>query len=162
MAIESKPSAIVKVCELILLKLKANNFSQEDIFAVHLALEEALINAIKHGNKMNPKKEVHPGGFGDVRTAGLKGADSKAQGGRPGSRVIPVDRCQRPNGPRLGVTARWALGTRLGGPFPRAGTLGSRVTALRAPRNSRMNKEKTPPVVQRARLESALPLLALF
>jgi serine/threonine-protein kinase RsbW len=58
MAVESTPSAIVEVCEWILPNLKANNFSREDIFAVHLALEEAFINAIKHGNKMNPKKEV--------------------------------------------------------------------------------------------------------
>ncbi len=56
--IESKPSATVKVCRQILPILEANNFSQEDIFAVHLALEEALINAIKHGNKMDPNKEV--------------------------------------------------------------------------------------------------------
>ncbi len=58
MAIASTPFAIAKVCEWILPKLKANNFSQEDIFAIHLALEEALINAIKHGNKMDPEKEV--------------------------------------------------------------------------------------------------------
>ena len=57
-AIESTPSAIVEVCKQILPKLEANNFSQEDIFAVHLALEEAFINAIKHGNKMDPDKEV--------------------------------------------------------------------------------------------------------
>ncbi len=56
--VESKPSAIVKVCRWILSKLKANNFSQEDIFAVHLALEEAFLNAVKHGNKLDPKKEV--------------------------------------------------------------------------------------------------------
>lgn len=58
MSIKSDPYAIIKVCKLIILQLKANHFSQEDIFAVHLALEEALINAIKHGNKMNPEKEV--------------------------------------------------------------------------------------------------------
>jgi serine/threonine-protein kinase RsbW len=58
MAVGSTPSAIVEVCKWILPKLEANNFSQEDIFAVHLALEEALINAVKHGNKMNPDKEV--------------------------------------------------------------------------------------------------------
>ncbi len=58
MAIASTPLAIAEVCKWILPKLKANNFSQEDIFAVHLAMEEALINAIKHGNKMDPKKEV--------------------------------------------------------------------------------------------------------
>jgi serine/threonine-protein kinase RsbW len=58
MAIASTPFAIAEVCEWILPKLKAHKFSEEDIFAVHLALEEALINAIKHGNKMNPDKEV--------------------------------------------------------------------------------------------------------
>ncbi len=58
MAIASTPVAIAEVCRWILPKLKANNFSQEDIFAIHLALEEALINAIKHGNKMDPAKEV--------------------------------------------------------------------------------------------------------
>jgi serine/threonine-protein kinase RsbW len=58
MAVASTPSAITEVCKGILPKLKVYDFSQEDIFAVHLALEEAFINAIKHGNKMNPKKEV--------------------------------------------------------------------------------------------------------
>lgn len=58
MAVASTHFAIAEVCEWILPKLKAHNFSQEDIFAVHLALEEALINAIKHGNKMNPDKKV--------------------------------------------------------------------------------------------------------
>ena len=57
-AIESNPSSIAEVCKQILPKLEAHSFSREDIFAVHLALEEALINAIKHGNKMDPKKEV--------------------------------------------------------------------------------------------------------
>jgi serine/threonine-protein kinase RsbW len=32
--------------------------NQDDIFAVHLALEEALLNAVKHGNKMDPTKKV--------------------------------------------------------------------------------------------------------
>ena len=58
MAVASTPFAIAEVCEWILPKLKAHNFSQEDIFAIHLSLEEALINAIKHGNKMDPDKEV--------------------------------------------------------------------------------------------------------
>ena len=56
--VESTPSAIGKVCKWILAKLEANNFSQEDIFAVHLALEEAFINAVQHGNKMEPDKKV--------------------------------------------------------------------------------------------------------
>jgi serine/threonine-protein kinase RsbW len=58
MAIASTPMAISEVCKWILPKLKAHRFSEEDIFAVHLAMEEALINAIKHGNKWDPDKEV--------------------------------------------------------------------------------------------------------
>ena len=58
MVVESKPSAIVEVCERVLLEVEANNFSQEDSFAAHLALQEAFTNAIKHGNKMDPRKQV--------------------------------------------------------------------------------------------------------
>jgi len=56
--VESVPSAIFEVCRQILSKLKENSYSKEDIFAVHLALEEAFSNAITHGNKMDPSKEV--------------------------------------------------------------------------------------------------------
>ena len=56
--VKSKPFAIVGVCEQILSKIKASGFDQDDIFAVHLALEEAFFNAVKHGNKMDPTKEV--------------------------------------------------------------------------------------------------------
>jgi serine/threonine-protein kinase RsbW len=45
-AVESKASAIVEVCKKIISELEAGDFSQEDIFAIHLALEEAFINAI--------------------------------------------------------------------------------------------------------------------
>ncbi len=33
-------------------------YSEHDIFAIKLALEEALVNAIKHGNQMDPDKRV--------------------------------------------------------------------------------------------------------
>jgi len=56
--VESVPSAIVGVCRQILFKLEDSSFNKEDIFAIHLALEEALINAVKHGNKMDPTREV--------------------------------------------------------------------------------------------------------
>ena len=58
MIVESKPSAVAGLCEPILCKLEGNGFSKEDVFAVHLALEEAFINAVKHGNKMDPSKKV--------------------------------------------------------------------------------------------------------
>ena len=56
--VESTPSAIVEVCRAILPALEGNRYDQEDVFAVHLALEEAFTNAIKHGNKMDPAKNV--------------------------------------------------------------------------------------------------------
>jgi serine/threonine-protein kinase RsbW len=58
MIVESKPSAVAGLCEPILGTLVGSGFSKEDIFAVHLALEEAFINAVKHGNKMDPRKKV--------------------------------------------------------------------------------------------------------
>ena len=56
--VESKPSAVVDVCKQILPKLEENKFDKDDIFAVHLTLEEAFLNAVKHGNKMDPAKKV--------------------------------------------------------------------------------------------------------
>ena len=56
--VDSKPSAVVEVCKQILPKLEDNNFGKDDIFAVHLTLEEAFLNAIKHGNKMDAAKKV--------------------------------------------------------------------------------------------------------
>ena len=45
-------------CREILSTLEAGGFSQDDLFAVHLALEEAFLNAVKHGNRMNADKKV--------------------------------------------------------------------------------------------------------
>ncbi|OHB77178.1 MAG: hypothetical protein A2Z25_21985 [Planctomycetes bacterium RBG_16_55_9] len=56
--VESKPSAVVEICKQIMAKLEANRFGKDDIFAVHLTLEEAFLNAVKHGNKMDPTKKV--------------------------------------------------------------------------------------------------------
>ena len=58
MVVESKSSAVVDVCKQILPKLQEYNFDKDDIFAVHLTLEEAFLNAVKHGNKMDPTKKV--------------------------------------------------------------------------------------------------------
>jgi serine/threonine-protein kinase RsbW len=38
--------------------LQAHRFGESDLFAVKLAVEEALVNAIKHGNQMDPAKCV--------------------------------------------------------------------------------------------------------
>jgi len=39
--------------------LQANRFGDSDVFAVKLAVEEALVNAIKHGNQLDPGKHFH-------------------------------------------------------------------------------------------------------
>jgi serine/threonine-protein kinase RsbW len=42
----------------ILARLRAHDWVEHDVFAVHLALEEALVNAIIHGNNLCPNKSV--------------------------------------------------------------------------------------------------------
>ena len=39
-------------------ELKACRFSEREIFGIKLALEEALVNAIKHGNRLDRNKMV--------------------------------------------------------------------------------------------------------
>jgi len=58
LVVESQPSALNRPCRQILSALDARGFTQDDIFAVHLALEEAFLNAVKHGNKMDASKKV--------------------------------------------------------------------------------------------------------
>ncbi|MEI8195586.1 MAG: ATP-binding protein, partial [Phycisphaerae bacterium] len=44
--------------EQILQSCRTNGFTDHDIFALKLALEEALVNACKHGNCMDPHKQI--------------------------------------------------------------------------------------------------------
>lgn len=39
-------------------QLRSTDFSDREIFGIRLALEEALVNAIKHGNRLDPRKKV--------------------------------------------------------------------------------------------------------
>ena len=57
-AVESRQVAFDNVCKRILAELKAHSFNEDDTFAVHLALDEAFVNAVEHGNKMDPTKKV--------------------------------------------------------------------------------------------------------
>jgi serine/threonine-protein kinase RsbW len=56
--VESRPSALTEPCRQILAALRERGFTQDDVFGVHLALEEAFLNAVKHGNNMDPAKKV--------------------------------------------------------------------------------------------------------
>jgi serine/threonine-protein kinase RsbW len=56
--IPSDTSAGQAVQERIVQRLEELQYSSRDVFGVRLALEEALVNAIKHGNQMDPTKSV--------------------------------------------------------------------------------------------------------
>lgn len=56
--VQSKASAISLPCRQILSAMEEKGFAKDDVFAVHLAVEEAFVNAVKHGNKMDPLKTV--------------------------------------------------------------------------------------------------------
>lgn len=48
-----------RVLEELLARLGAENWSSRDMFGFRLALEEAVVNAIKHGNRLDKAKRVH-------------------------------------------------------------------------------------------------------
>jgi serine/threonine-protein kinase RsbW len=47
-----------RVQEAIEQQLRSLEYSEKEIFSIRLALEEALVNAIKHGNQMDRSKQV--------------------------------------------------------------------------------------------------------
>ena len=57
-AIPSDPTEARRVQEAIEGELRSHHFDDRDIFSIKLALEEALVNAIKHGNGMDRSKSV--------------------------------------------------------------------------------------------------------
>lgn len=57
-AIPSDPDAARLVQEEIIRQLQAHQFSEKEIFGIKLALDEAIVNAIKHGNHFDRNKKV--------------------------------------------------------------------------------------------------------
>src|SRR5262249_18011259 len=57
--IPSDPAEARQVQEDIEAALKRHQFEDREIFSIKLALEEALVNAIKHGNQLDRGKRVH-------------------------------------------------------------------------------------------------------
>ncbi|MEN6385097.1 MAG: ATP-binding protein [Phycisphaerales bacterium] len=47
-----------KTCSKILCHSKQLGYSDDDIFAMHLSMEEAIVNAVKHGNRADCDKNV--------------------------------------------------------------------------------------------------------
>lgn len=57
--IPSKPDDCAKVTIVLLDQLEKTGWNNKDIFGIHMALEEAIMNAIRHGNQCCPNKDVH-------------------------------------------------------------------------------------------------------
>lgn len=58
LVISSDQAEARRVQEIIEAELKSFHYADRDIFGIKLALEEALVNAIKHGNQMDRSKRV--------------------------------------------------------------------------------------------------------
>jgi len=56
--IPSDTAAGQSVQERIIQLLESLSYDERDVFGIRLAVEEALVNAIKHGNQMDPTKTV--------------------------------------------------------------------------------------------------------
>jgi serine/threonine-protein kinase RsbW len=57
--IQSSHDIVHTLCKEILQEAQSNHFSQNDLFGIHLSIEEAMINAVRHGNNDDPNKKVH-------------------------------------------------------------------------------------------------------
>jgi len=57
--IPSEAGAGKRILDEVLAQLASHEWGQHDIFGVHLAMEEALVNAIKHGNRCDSSKSIH-------------------------------------------------------------------------------------------------------
>jgi serine/threonine-protein kinase RsbW len=54
----SEVSSGYPIVQELLARLEEANWNQHDVFGVHLAVEEALVNAIKHGNQYDASKQI--------------------------------------------------------------------------------------------------------
>ena len=57
-SLASKTEVAKDLVREVVTKLKGLNWLENDVFAVNMALEEALMNAIKHGNAGDASKKV--------------------------------------------------------------------------------------------------------
>lgn len=56
--LESRFEEVARAEEAILAAVRQRDYDDTSVFAIKLALEEGVTNAIKHGNNLNPRKRV--------------------------------------------------------------------------------------------------------
>ncbi len=54
----SKLTELLTVQDAVLNRVQAGGYSTDEVFAIRLALDEAVSNAILHGNRQDPSKQV--------------------------------------------------------------------------------------------------------
>ena len=57
--IPSDTSLGSEIIDEVMQALARHEWGPHDAFGIHLSLEEAIVNAIKHGNRFDEEKEVH-------------------------------------------------------------------------------------------------------
>jgi serine/threonine-protein kinase RsbW len=55
----SNAREVIPLIEKITKAMPALGYSDTDVFATRLILEETIVNALRHGNKSDPRKRVH-------------------------------------------------------------------------------------------------------
>ena len=87
------------IMDEVLDKLGEHGWASADIFSIHLAAEEAIVNAIVHGNKLSADKKVHVECFVSPTVARIEITD-EGDGFKPNE--VPDctqdDRLEVPNG----------------------------------------------------------------
>jgi serine/threonine-protein kinase RsbW len=80
----SERGASRRVTDELLEQLGHHGWSPSDIFAIHLAAEEAIVNAIVHGNRLDPRRTVHVECVVSPETARIEVTD-EGEGFDPGA-----------------------------------------------------------------------------
>lgn len=55
----SEPDICARIVGMLLDRLEQSRWNNKDTFGIHMAMEEAIMNAIRHGNQCADDKEVH-------------------------------------------------------------------------------------------------------
>ncbi len=90
LVVPSDLAEVRRIQDAIESDLQANRFGESDQFAVKLAVEEALVNAIKHGNQMDSNKSVRVRYTVDDERFEIRIAD-QGPGFNPGDLPDPTD-----------------------------------------------------------------------
>lgn len=57
--VPSEPDVCGQIIKILLDQLEASDWTRKDVFGIHMSMEEAILNAIRHGNQCSADKKVH-------------------------------------------------------------------------------------------------------